>query len=60
MQMNAADILKYIQNHWKDGYKQFPNLKGLSPAQAPARLPAKDERYKMEKKGSIKVLKEVR
>jgi hypothetical protein len=32
--MTAANMLFYIQLHWKDGYREFPNLKGLSPALA--------------------------
>lgn len=49
--LTVVDILFYIQKHWKEGYKQFPNLSGLSPVQVLARLPEKDARYRVQRRG---------
>ena len=58
--MTAVDILLFIQKHWKAGYREFPHLKGLSPAQVLARLPAKDAWHQQGEAGLIAILREVK
>jgi hypothetical protein len=58
--LTAAEVLLYLQTLWKDGYKEFPNLRGLSPAQVLGRLPDDDERYRLGEAGLRAVLREVK
>jgi hypothetical protein len=57
--MTSVDILLFIQRHWKDGYKDFPNLRGLSPAQVLAQIPEKDTRYQQGERGLRTILRGV-
>lgn len=56
----AVDILLYIQKHWKDKYREFPNLRRMTPAQVLSRLPEKDERYQQGEAGLREVLREIK
>ncbi len=49
----------FIQKHWKAGYREFPHLKGLSPAQVLAMLPEQDERYRLGEAGLVVILRDV-
>ena len=40
-QLTPVEVLLYIQALWKDGYRDFANLRGMSPPQVLARMPAK-------------------
>jgi hypothetical protein len=58
--MTAVDILLYVYDLWKENYREFPNLRNLSPAQVLARLPTEDERYRLGEEGLIVILKDVK
>lgn len=58
--LTPVEVLLYVQALWKHSYRDFPNLRGLSPAQVLERMPAQDERYRQGEEGLRAILREIR
>lgn len=57
--MTTVDLLIYLQKEWQTGWKAFPFLKGLTPAQVLSLLPEQDERYALGEEGLAQVIGEI-